>query len=139
MRAWVAISAVLLCACASAGANRSDANSLNATAISTVDVLLGYAATDFRAQRAPQPVEFRNVRIGYVLTSDGAKQHRLCGEFLPAGDGGKGNWSSFATIQTDPYEQWLGGSTLTFCKDPGMKWDREDLTARMQARFKSLR
>ena len=136
MRAWIAISAFLLCACASTGA-RGTASDPQPDPV--IDGLLAMAATDFRAQRAPQPVQFRNVRGGYALKADGAKQHRVCGEFLAADDGGKGNWVHFATIQTDPYEQWLGGSSLNYCQDPLMKWDRADLSARMLARLQSVR
>jgi hypothetical protein len=136
MRAWVAVSAFLLCACASAGGDRRLSDPQSSAAI---DGLLTMAATDFRAQRAPQPVQFRNVRGGYLPKADGAKQHRVCGEFLTTADDSKGSWVQFATIETDPYEQWLGGSSLNFCEDPLMKWDRADLSARMLARLQSVR
>ena len=49
-----------------------------------VQFLLTSTATDFHAHRPPDPVRFRDVRVGYVVTPGGEKQYRLCGQFLPA-------------------------------------------------------
>ena len=105
----------------------------------TVEFLLVSAAPDFRAQRAPHPVRFRNVRSGYVTTTDGARQYRLCGEYLPAEQGGKTEWVAFATIRTSSYEQWLGSQALDFCKDASVSWDKNDLSSSLLSRFESLR
>jgi hypothetical protein len=32
----------------------------------------------------------------------------LCGQFLPAVEGGTAEWTSFVTIKTSDYEQWMG-------------------------------
>src|SRR5713101_6994645 len=56
---------------------------------SVVQFLLTAAATEFRAHRPPDPVRFRDVRIGHVVTPSGKEQYMLCGQFLPAQEGGK--------------------------------------------------
>jgi hypothetical protein len=104
-----------------------------------IELLLTSAATDFRAQRPPRPVSFRNVRSGYLVTSEGVRQYRLCGEFLTSSGEGRADWTLFATIQTSPYEQWLGQQALHFCKDPAMKWQEVDLSSLLLSRFKADR
>ena len=99
------------------------------------ELLLDSAAADFRAQRAPRPAGFRNVRSGYLATPGGGRQQRLCGEFLAAPVDGEADWVPFATVQTAPYEQWLGGQALPFCSDPAAKWDQGDLSSRLLERF----
>jgi hypothetical protein len=79
------------------------------------------------------------VRSGYVVLPDGMKQYRLCGEFLPAQDSGKAEWTPFATIKTSGYEQWLGAQAINFCKGFPITWDRGDLSSALQARLDSLR
>src|SRR3954452_19347226 len=75
---------------------------------SVTQSLLQFAASDFGAH-SPAIAHVRNVRVGHVLTARGQKQYLLCGEFVPAKSERKGEWTPFATIKTDPYEQWLGG------------------------------
>src|SRR6185503_1142506 len=53
-----------------------------------VQFLLAAAATDFHTHRPPDPVRFRDVRIGRVMTPGGEEQYMLCGQFLPAQEGG---------------------------------------------------
>ena len=130
---------ILLLGCGSDPAVRSQPEPQNASMNPTVEFLLTSAASDFRTQRSPQPIRFRNVRSGYVVTADGARQYRLCGEFLPADEGGKAEWIAFATIKTSPYEQWLGDSAVAFCERAPMTWDTEDLSSRLLSRFNSLR
>ena len=140
MRAFVAVATTfVLLACGCAPPDREQSQPHNTPTSPTVDFLLTSAATDFRTQRPPHPVRFRNVRSGYVVTSEGVRQYRLCGEFLPADESGKADWIAFATIKTSPYEQWLGESALGFCKDATMTWDKEDLSSILLSRFNSLR
>ena len=103
-----------------------------------VDSLITWAATDFRAQRAPKPVRFRAVQSGYVVITGDERQYRLCGEFSPASEG-DADWIPFATIRTSRYEQWLGGQALGFCNDAALVRHAEDLSARMLSRFDSAR
>jgi len=110
---------------------------LDAKRDSAAVFLLNAAATDFHTHRPPDPVRFRDVRLGHVVTDDGATQYRLCGEFLPA-QGREADWVPFATIQTSHYEQWLGATT--FCTDPALIWDPlGDLSSSLQRRLDSLR
>ena len=110
------------------------------TVNSIVDFLLTSAATDFHAHRPPYPARFRDVRLGHVTTSGGEKQYRLCGQFLPAQDGGKAEWTAFATIKTSGYEQWIGAQSASFCQGPSFRWDEVgDLSSSLQTRLDSLR
>jgi len=105
-----------------------------------VQFLLEAAATDFHAHHPPYPARFRHVRIGHIMTSDGTKQYMLCGEFLPAQEGGKSDWTPFATIKTSGYEQWAGSQAATFCHQSKIVWDKQgDLSSSLQDRFDSLR
>jgi hypothetical protein len=107
---------------------------------SVVQFLLTAAATDFRAHRPPDPLRFRDVRLGHVITSRGERQYMLCGEFLPAQDGSKAQWTPFATIKTSGYEQWIGRQATPFCQDSSVIWDQgSDLSASLQSRLDSLR
>src|SRR3546814_971194 len=47
---------------------------------------------------------------------DGEEQYMLCGEFLPAQEGGNTEWTPFATIKTSDYEQWIGAQAAGFCE-----------------------
>ena len=112
----------------------------NASIDSVVQFLLAAAATDFHTHRPPDPVRFRDVRIGHVLTPSGEKRYMLCGHFLPAQEGGKAEWTPFATIKTSPYEQWIGAQAVGFCQDSSVIWYKvDDLSSSLQSRLDSLR
>ena len=140
MRSLVACAtALILAACGSAPPAREQSQLQSASANAVVERLLTSAATDFHTQRAPRPVGFRNVRSGYATTSDGTRQYRLCGEFLPANEGGEARWVPFATIETSPYEQWLGDQAVGFCRPDAVVWETGDLSSRLQSHLDSLR
>jgi hypothetical protein len=80
--------------------------------------LLAHAAADFRQHTQPLPDQFRRVHVGQFTAPDGRSRTVLCGEFKA---GARGPWTRFATVQTDPYEQWLGDGAQGFCKAPGFK------------------
>ena len=112
----------------------------NASIDSVVQFLLTAAATDFHTHRPPDPVRFRDVRIGHAMTPKGEKQYRLCGQFLPAQEGGKAEWTAFATIKTSGYEQWIGAQAAGYCQGSSVIWDKEgDLSSSLQSRLDSLR
>lgn len=112
----------------------------NASVDSVVQFLLTSAATDFHTHRPPNPVRFRDVRIGHTTSPGGEKQYRLCGQFLPASEGGKAEWTRFATIKTSGYEQWIGGQSAEYCNGPSFTWDKVgDLSSALQGRLDSLR
>jgi len=109
-----------------------------APADSVVQFLLTAAATDFHTHRPPDPVRFRDVRIGHVMTPSGEEQYMLCGQFLPAQEGGKAEWIPFTTIKTSGYEQWIGATA--FCQGSSVTWDKVgDLSSALQSRLDSLR
>jgi len=103
---------------------------------SLIQLLLAEAASDFHSHTSVAHV--RNVRIGHVTTADGAKQYRLCGEFLPAQREGKVEWTPFTTIKTSGYEHWLGAQAANLCQP--VIWDSEgDLSSPLQTRLDSMR
>jgi hypothetical protein len=139
MRSLVALLVTLvLVACSTAPAVREQPRPQGASPTPAVESLLTWAATDFNANRGVYPARFRNVRSGYYVMADGTRQYRLCGEFLPAQQGGTAEWVRFATITTDPYEQWIGGQAAPFC-DSAVTWDEGDLSSSLQSRLDSLR
>lgn len=139
MRSFVALlTTLVLAACGTAPAARDQSHPRNVSIDPAVEYLLTSAANDFHANRSMVPVRFRDVRSGYVVTADGTRQYRLCGEFLPAREGREGEWTRFATIKTSGYEQWLGGQAAPFC-DASVTWDEGDLSSSLQSRLDSLR
>ena len=107
---------------------------------SVIQFLLSAAATDFHTHRPPDPGRFRDVRVGHVMSSGGEVQYMLCGQFLPAQEGGRVEWTPFATIKTSGYEQWIGAQAAAFCQASSVTWDNEgDLSSSLQSRLDSLR
>lgn len=104
-----------------------------------VQFLLTAAATDFHTH-PPSAARFRDVHIGHKISLGGEEQYMLCGQFLPAREGGEAEWTPFATIKTSGYEQWLGAQAAGFCKGSSLIWYREgDLSSLLQSRLDSLR
>ena len=77
------------------------------------DSLVAFSASDFEAH-GPRPDSFRNVDLRYRENDHGARSYMLCGQ-VRMGAGAKADWADFATIKTDPYEQWIGGSATDMC------------------------
>jgi hypothetical protein len=100
-----------LAACSRAPVTRNESQAGTPTRDSAVRFLLTAAATDFHTHRPPDPVRFRDVRIGHVVTATGEKQYMLCGQFLPAQEGGKAEWTPFATIKTSGLRTMAWGSS----------------------------
>ena len=105
---------------------------------SVVEFLLTSAANDFHTHRPPNPVSFRDVRVGHVVNSNGEQRYMLCGQFLPAQDGGKADWIPFTTIKTSGYEQWIGAQAAGYCQG-SVIWDKVDLSSELQRRLGALR
>jgi hypothetical protein len=147
----ILFTALGLAACSTAPGTRSESRAVSLTQVfaperqqasidSVVQFLLTAAATDFRTHRPPDPVRFRDVRVGHVVTPSGKEQYRLCGQFLPAQEGGKAAWTPFATIQTSGYEQWIGAQAAGFCQGSSVIWDKVgDLSSALQTRLAALR
>ena len=138
-------------ACSTAPSTRSESQAASPTQVraperekasldSVVESLLTAAATDFHTHRPPDPGRFRDVRVGHVMSSGGEVQYLLCGQFLPAQEGGRAEWTPFATIKTSGYEQWIGAQAAAFCQASSVTWDNEgDLSSSLQSRLDSLR
>jgi len=147
----VLFATLVLAACSTAPVTRSGSPAVSpaqvpapelqkASVDSVVQFLLTAAATDFRTHRPPDPVRFRDVRIGHVLTPGGEERYMLCGQFLPAQEGGKAEWTPFATIKTSDYEHWIGAQAAGFCQGSSVIWDKVgDLSSSLQSRLDSLR
>ena len=119
------------------GVTRSEPQAVSPT---VVQFLLTSAATDFHTHGPKDTVRFRDVRVGYVMTPGGEKQYRLCGQFLPAVEAGKAEWTPFATIKTSGYEQYIGALAASFRHDQSVIWDDVgDLSSPLQSRLDSLR
>lgn len=145
----VILAALVLAACSTTSVKRVEppsssptpaVHAQNTSLDSAVEFLLTSAATDFHSQRPPNAVRFRDVRIGHTLSANGEKQYRMCGQFLPAAAGGKAEWTTFATIKTSGYEQWLGGQAGAYCQGSSFEWDETgDLSSKLQSRLDALR
>ncbi len=145
----VLFATLVLAACSTVPAKRRESQAMSptqelspklqeASIDSVVQFLLTAAAIDFHTHRPPDPVRFRDVRLGHVMTPSGEKQYRLCGQFLAAQEGGKAEWIPFATIKTSDYEQWIGATG--FCQCSSIIWDKVgDLSSSLQSRLDSLR
>jgi hypothetical protein len=147
----VLFATLVLAACSKAPVSRNESQAVSSTPVlapepqnasidSVVQFLLTSAATDFHTHRPPDPVRFRDVRIGHFMTPSGEKQYMLCGQLLPAPEGGKAEWMPFATIKTSGYEQWIGAQATGYCERSSVIWDNVgDLSSSLQSRLDSLR
>jgi hypothetical protein len=147
----VLFATLVLAACSTAPVKRDESQAVSptqelapelqkASIDSVVQFLLTAAATDFHTHRPPDPVRFREVRLGHIVAPSGEKQYMLCGQFLPAPEGGKAEWTPFATIKTSDYEQWIGAQAAGFCQGASIVWDQVgDLSSLLQSRLDSLR
>ena len=142
--------ALVLAACGTAPVQRGESPAVSPTQVpapvqtastdSVVEFLITSAATDFHTHRPPDPVGFRDVRMGHMITPAGEKQYMLCGQFLPAQGEDKAKWTPFATIKTSGYEQFIGNQAASFCQGKSVVWDKaDDLSSALQNRFDSLR
>ncbi len=100
--------ALLVSASTVAGAqeNHSDVHGLE-------DAIAAYTVSDF-SSHGPRPNGFRQVNLRFVETDSGMRSYMLCGQ-VRIGTGAKAEWADFATIKTDPYEQWLGDQATSMC------------------------
>jgi hypothetical protein len=135
----VLFATLVLAACDRPALTRSEPEVQVASMDSVVQFLIAAAATDFHTHRPPDPVRFRDVRIGHVMTPSGEEQYILCGQFLPAQEEGRAEWTPFATIKTSDYEQWIGAQAVGFCKGTSVIWDSVgDLSSSLQSRLDLL-
>src|SRR3546814_8642666 len=64
--------------------------------------------------QGPKQDGLRQVNLRFRETDTGTRSYMLCGQ-VHIGTGAKAAWADFATIKTDPYEQWLGGPATDMC------------------------
>ena len=139
MRANVALLlAFAVVGCSAGPATRDSRSNKTQGSNRAVEFLLASAAMDFHTHGPARSVRFRNVRSGYLTASDGTPQYRLCGEFVPAEESGRAEWTKFATIKTSGYEQYLGAGAASYCGS-SVTWDEGDLSSSLQSRLDSLR
>ena len=130
---WIAATAVLV-ACGTTPAPRAPSPRAPSQT-PPAEFLLASAAADFHAHRPPDPIGFRDVRFGHVVTTDGTKQYMLCGQFLPSG---RAEGVPFTTIKTSDYEQWIGQQGSGICSSI-TRDDPADLSPALQRRFEALK
>lgn len=95
------------------------------------DWLIAYSASDFAASGS-RPGGFRKVDLRYRENDHGARSYMLCGQ-ARMGGGASAEWVDFATIKTDPYEQWIGGTATDMCaRAVPISPDDGDLSAALQ-------
>ncbi|MBL8544579.1 MAG: hypothetical protein JNJ63_12295 [Hyphomonadaceae bacterium] len=98
--------------------------------------LLESAANDFHQHVAPTGAQFRNVHVGVLHGEGEDARNIMCGEFRTTDGSG---WVAFATIETDPYENWLGGAAENYCAGPNTALATDnDLSDDLSGRYQSL-
>lgn len=115
-------------------------DSNKASVDSVLKFLLDSAAYDFHTHGPAKPKDFREVRFGHRLTSDGQKQYFISGEFLASADKKPDTWTLFTTVKTSGYEQWIGSQGKAFSQDSSVVWEgRGDLSSALQRQMDVLR
>jgi hypothetical protein len=111
----------------------------NTSLDSIVLFLLDASAKDFHDNQPPIPVNFRNVQVRDLIGQHLENNYMICGQFLAQDKQSKDEWTSFATIKTDPYEQWIGSNALTYCQDSrAISYKIKDLSSALKNRIDSL-
>lgn len=106
---------------------------------STVQFLMDMSAKDFFEHQPPVPLDFRDVKLKYLTKSTSEKTYLICGQFLSKDNQNKESWINFATIKTDPYEQWMGSNAASYCQDSKeITYSKTDLSATLKSAFESL-
>ncbi len=118
--------------------NNKAATKDNSTAISenesipdtVVQFLITSASNDFRNHQPPTPIDFRNVKIGYIKSPNNEKTFVLCGEFLSQENK---EWTAFSTIKTSGYEQYLGKTQ--YCQDAKIVLTDEKFSVELKSKL----
>ena len=79
-----------------------------------VQFLITSASNDFRNHQPPTPIDFRNVKIGYIKSPNN-------------------EWTEFTTIKTSGYEQYLGKTQ--YCQAATMILSDEKLSIDLKNKF----
>ncbi len=129
--AFILFMAAMICC----NSNKKANTKVSSTAISenesipdsVVQFLIISASYDFRNHQPPTPIDFRNVKIGYIKSSNSEKTFLLCGEFLSQENK---EWTEFTTIKTSEYEQYLGKTQ--YCQEATMVFTDENLSVELR-------
>lgn len=92
-----------------------------------VQFLITSASNDFRNHQPPNPIDIRNVKIGYLTSPNSEKIFVLCGEFLSKEHK---EWVDFTTIKTSGYEQYIGKTQ--YCQDATMVLTGKNLSIELK-------
>lgn len=95
-----------------------------------VQFLITSSSNDFRNHQPPTPIDFRNVKIGYIKSPNSEKTFLLCGEFLSQENK---EWTEFTTIKTSGYEQYLGKTQ--YCQDATMVLTDKNLSVELKSKL----
>jgi hypothetical protein len=147
----VLFSIVLLISCKSGSDNNQDKSSKvsseniskivtqNDTIEVVVNSLIDFSANDFYKNQQPLPTAFRNVQIKYSLKPNKEILYILCGQFTTQDNQNSDEWTHFATIITDPYEQWIGSNALTYCENSNeTPYSKANLSRELKNKLNSL-
>jgi len=126
---------VFMAAIISCNSNKKGDTNVSSTEISEnesipdsiVQFLITSASKDFRNHQPPTPIDFRNLKIGYLKSPNSEKMFVLCGEFLSQENK---EWTAFTTIKTYGYEQYLGKTQ--YCQDAIMVLTDESLSVELK-------
>jgi hypothetical protein len=111
----------------------------NTSLDSVVFWLLDASAKDFHEHQPPIPVSFRNVQVRNLIGPNAENNYLICGQFLAQDKQNKDEWTSFATIKTSGYEQWIGTQSLGYCQDSkAISYKIKDLSSALKSRVDSL-
>jgi hypothetical protein len=106
---------------------------------SILNFLLTSSANDFHSHRPPTPIDFRSLKIGYLMSESNEKSFILCGEFLSLEKNEKEEWNTFATIKTSGYEQYIGNQTISYCQQATFVLTNDaNLSAELKKRLSDL-
>ncbi len=106
---------------------------------SIVEYLLDTSVKDFYDDQPLVPVGFRDVKFKQLTKPNNEKLYLICGQFLELENPNKEEWVSFATIKTDPYEQWLGSNASAYCQDyEEIIYSKMDLSVALKNKLETL-
>jgi hypothetical protein len=115
------------------------ADTQNASLDSIVHFLLDASAKDFHDHQPPTPVGFRNVKVRNLIGSNGENHYMIIGQLLDQDKQNKDEWTSFTTIKTSGYEQWIGDQSLRYGQgSKAISYKINDLSSELKSRFDSL-
>ena len=96
------------------------------------DSLVAWSSHDF-SEHGPSVESVRNVHVRFATLSSGERSYVLCGQFHAVSDNADAVWTHFATIMTDPYEQWVGAMAESHCERAQFIDHPKDLSAALQS------